>query len=139
MRCKAWAAAVLLAVAAPAAGCGSSNDSDPKDEITSVVTDYYVSLAKRDGEKACSLLTSSGQGRKAQGGSCEQAVAEGGPNAMPRSLAPYDVEVVDIQIDGDSARAGARVVLGDGPEDSALESVTLRRDDDRWLLDETVR
>jgi len=135
--------AVLLAAAALAVGCGSSDDSDPEDEITNAVTDYYVALAQRDGEKACSLLTEMQRTRRDQDGGCEKAVADEDKNLMPSSLEAEDVEVVDIQVDGDSARAGARISARltrppEGPEERTLESITLKRVDGEWLIDETV-
>jgi peptidyl-prolyl cis-trans isomerase B (cyclophilin B) len=49
--------AALLALAAIAAGCGSSDE----DKVKSVLKDYNAALVDGDGKKACGLFTSDGQ------------------------------------------------------------------------------
>jgi hypothetical protein len=58
------ALACLLLIAIVSAGCGSDDDSAPtaaKDEVATLVNDYFTALRAEDGGEACPLLSDRGE------------------------------------------------------------------------------
>jgi hypothetical protein len=126
-------AALAMALAITAWGCGSSDE----DKVAESVQAYLGALADGDGEEACSHLSGNGQ-RELVGFvsqqlpeigtiSCPEVVEQLsgtiGPDEKPRL---EDAEVTNVEINGDAATATI---------EGATVSPMLVKSGDDWLID----
>jgi len=126
----------LLSAVLLVAGCGGSNEGD-RQEVVNSVKGVYNALADKDAKKVCASISEKGRkeietataqgGRKKQ--SCEQvfnlALAYGGSSLDEAK----DVDVTDVKIDGDRARATIAV-------QNRKSQVALVKEDGAWKLGE---
>jgi hypothetical protein len=129
------AALVAILAATLLAGCGASAEGDVEDTVHT----YFEAVAKGRGAQACNVLTR--QGTQQLFDSLDQAGDVSGlgcPEAIERASSQFPpefkrtvgkLEVSDVDVDGDRATA----TFGGGEGSPA--KVSLRRVEDRWLID----
>jgi hypothetical protein len=116
-------------VAALTGSCGGSDSEPSADEAKARQTAaaFYAALERKDGERACALLTPAerrdADPEETPPRPCEEALVDmfGG-----QPVPPLDT----VEIDGDEAV----IQVPAGPGSGEGGNVTLVRDGDRWLL-----
>jgi predicted small secreted protein len=126
--------APLLSAALLVAACGGTHEADRQD-VEKAVKGVYNALADKDAKKVCASISEKGrkdiEAAAARGGSkkqsCEEvfniALAYGG-SALNEAK---DVDVTDVKIDGDQAKATVSL-------QNRKSQVTLVKEDGAWKL-----
>jgi hypothetical protein len=128
-------AALAVAVALAAGGCGGEDDSAERKKIESSVHAYFRAFAAGDTGRVCSLMTTSARDRF-----LEAAAAKDCPSALgsamdePRIRRFSDrlqhARVVDVKVGEGGSTATVKVAaLG------VTSDVPVRKEDDQWKLD----
>jgi hypothetical protein len=100
------------------AGCGPFG-SGPED----AVKDFSEAVADGDGEKACDLVTDEYAEQEFGGDECEEQVEQFGEQASDEDKDKLrDVEVSDVEEDGDKATAKVKIE-GEDEDEVELEKV----------------
>jgi hypothetical protein len=110
MACRVLTILALIAAFAYV-GCGGNRESD-RDEVEKTVKGVYNALAEKDAKKVCSFISEKGRKQIADSASrdgkkqdCEQVFAIGLAFAGDQLAAAKNVEVTDVKLDGDQAKA----------------------------------
>lgn len=110
-------AAVVLALVA----CGAKSNEE---QIDSTVRSFFAALQEKNVEKFCDAIVYTAPGR------CEDVITAA---ALGSDGALRDIEVTDIEVDGDTATAKVRATSEDGTKMS--EDATFRRVDGTWKIE----
>lgn len=132
----------LAVLASLAAGCSGSVDSDAARSVRT----YYKALSRGDGMTACRELVGSARremesGRvdpSLRGASCERAAAAFRV-FFRRPLEDGDIKVEQVEVNGDTATAAARVLQrrsSGGDVFRSLGRLTLRKRDGDWKIEQ---
>lgn len=150
---------LTLVAALLATGCGGDDDgganapskgqaTSSEARIRATVVTWYGAVARGDGATACALMTPAGKRRdladqpsmtlETDGSTtrppttCKQLIASAGDELRQRGIAPeVDAAAVrGVRVLGDQATANTTFA-------SRNQSVVLRREDGRWLIDGT--
>jgi hypothetical protein len=134
MRKARFLVSLTLIVAAPLVlgACGSSDDggSDDEGQITDVIE---TSVTSTDPAECTTLLTQKFN-EQTNFETGEDAVRSCEEDAKDTSNDPDSIEVSDINVDGDAAKAN--VTFTGGGFDGSTLTVALVKEDDQWKLDE---
>ena len=136
MRAAVAAAVLALAVA----GCGEDDSTDGR--ITKSVRSWTAVMADTDGKAACERMTLAARAEMADFATAFTGVAPTGDCAVDatrftRKLPANalrqmrDADVAEIRVQGDVATVHM--------EDGGPNELKLRRDGDRWLVDQAFR
>ena len=97
------------------AGCGGSRESERQD-VEAAVEGVYNALADKDAKKVCAAISEKGKKQIAEAAtrqgkkqSCEQVISVGLAFAGEQLSEAKDVEVTDVKIDGDNAKAAVKL------------------------------
>jgi len=138
--------ALLAATALAVGGCGGDDDEGggstggggQEEQVRGAVQGYLTAVAEGDGDAACDLLSAASRATVEQ--LAEQVDAEGCVEAFENAVAQAevdpeaarealnDLEIADVEIDGDRATVSIR-------RDGAEESGALVREDGAWRVD----
>jgi len=129
MRIRSFALVLGMLAALALVACGSSGNSDDEDQITAA-----IDRAATSGDPAActEVQTQSFVEQTSGGGSAADAIKQCEEDASEGVA--EEVDVSDIEVDGDSATANA-TVTGSVFNGQTLQ-VALVKDGDRWKLDE---
>jgi hypothetical protein len=123
------AALAVASCALPAAGCGSSSQSD---HARTVVKDFLSAAAKGDGAKACAQLTADAKKllESATSASCERVIRELGSRTPASQRAQVDQIDPKVSIHGSTATATYHGVT-DGRQE---RTITLQQVGGQWKI-----
>jgi hypothetical protein len=103
--------AVVVLAALAIGGCGGSHASD-REAVKKTVTGVYDALAEKDAKKVCDSISEQGKAKisdaASRGGkkqSCEQIFKIGLAFAGSQLSQAKDVQVTEVKLDGDQAKA----------------------------------
>jgi ketosteroid isomerase-like protein len=110
-------AAVVLALVA----CGGKSDEE---QIDSTVRSFFAAVQEKNVDKFCDAIVFTAPGR------CEDVITV---DALRSDGALRDIEVTDIEVNGDTATAKVRATSADGAKMS--EDAKFRNVDGTWKIE----
>jgi hypothetical protein len=105
--------------------------------VATAAEEFYHSLAAKDGERTCALMTAAAQRETSEGGDCAAAVREASlTSEQAAALSRIQIDPDLVQVQGERAIVPARAASVDGQSSTASGEMEILREDGAWKIND---